>query len=98
MFSPPSLFFSNVLPISLRALHSHPVLSFVLAKYLLMSMPIITNYIFSFIQVWDPSAVNIADYIRIRTGHGLTPTKATLLLGMVQQFSSSVISKGIYRR
>ena len=58
-------------------------------------MPIITNYISSFIQVWDPSAVNIADYICIRIGHGLTPNKATLLLGMVQQFSSSVISEGI---
>lgn len=42
--------------------------------------------------------MNIADYIRIRVGHGLTPTKATLLLGMVQQFSSSVISEGIYTR
>lgn len=42
--------------------------------------------------------MNIADYIRIRIGHGLTPTKATLLLGMVQQFSTSVISEGIYTR
>ena len=42
--------------------------------------------------------MNIADYIRIRIGHGLTPTKATLLLGMIQQFSSSVISEGMYRQ
>ena len=40
--------------------------------------------------------MNIADYIRIRVGHGLTPTKATLLLGMVQQFSTSVVSEGMY--
>ena len=52
--------------------------------------------VFVFVQVWDPSAVNKADFIRIRVGHGLTPTKATLLLGIVQQFSSSVISEGIY--
>lgn len=47
------------------------------------------------LKVWDPSAANIADYIRIRIGHGLTPTKATLLLGTVQQFSSSVVSEGV---
>lgn len=39
----------------------------------------------------------MADYIRIRVGHGLTPSKATLLLGTVQQFSTSVISEGIIR-
>lgn len=47
--------------------------------------------------MWDPSAVDIADYIRIRVGHGLTPSKATLLLGTVQQFSTSVISEGTIR-
>lgn len=47
--------------------------------------------------MWDPSAADIADYIRIRVGHGLTPSKATLLLGTVQQFSTSVISEGTIR-
>lgn len=47
------------------------------------------------LKVWDPSTVNIADYIRIRVSHGLTPIKATLLSGMVEQFSTSVISEGI---
>lgn len=97
MFSPPSLFFFKRTTHEPSRTTLAPSSLFRVGK-ILMSMPIITNYIFSFIQVWDPSAVNIADYIRIRTGHGLTPTKATLLLGMVQQFSSSVISKGIYRR
>ncbi|XP_029186949.2 LOW QUALITY PROTEIN: nuclear pore membrane glycoprotein 210-like [Acropora millepora] len=47
------------------------------------------------LKVWDPSAVNIADYIRIRIGHGLSPIKATLLLGTVQQFSTSIVSEGV---
>ena len=87
---------------SLRVLHSHPVFCSVwcrqninLCLYRLSQLNLLH---FVFFQVWDPSAVHIADYIRIRIGHGLTPTKATLLLGMVQQFSSSVISEGIYRR
>ena len=47
--------------------------------------------------MWDQSAADIADYIRIRVGHGLTPSKATLLLGTVQQFTTSVISEGTIR-
>ncbi|CAH3168221.1 unnamed protein product [Porites lobata] len=53
------------------------------------------NFGEAILKVWDPSAVDIADYIRIRVGHGLTPSKATLLLGTVQQFSTSVISEGV---
>ena len=45
-------------------------------------------------QVWEASTPHIADYIRIRVEHGLSPTKAALLLGMVQGFTTSVVSEG----
>ena len=37
---------------------------------------------------------HIADFVRIRVDHGLAPTKAVLLLGMVQTFSTSILSEG----
>jgi hypothetical protein len=37
----------------------------------------------------------VTDYVRIRVEYGLSPMKATLLLGMAQQFKTTIWADGM---